>query len=695
MALKNDYQHFKAWVDDKGLLWLAIDRHNSSVNSLNEEVLLELDTILDEIAVDNVINSVIFYSAKKTGFIAGADISQFTSLKTADEAFNLIRQGQLVFSKLAALPKPVVAMIEGFCLGGGLELVLACRYRVAKNSHETKLGFPEVRLGLHPGWEGTIRLPALIGAPKAMKLILAGKIIGAKEAAKSGFIDAAVPGRVLKNAAIYYALNHPKPHQPNILESCTNHFLVRPLLAKTFRAELSKKVREDHYPAPFAVISNWEAYGVEGQEAILQEARSIGNLMVHPTAQNLIRVFFLRERLKGLAKGLSFKPEHVHIIGAGTMGSGIAALCALSGLTVTLQDKTKVLIATGIKKAFDIIKSKLKTANEIMLTQDRLNPDLEGWGVEKADVVIEAIIENLEAKQTLYREIEAKLKPGALLATNTSSLPLSDLSKGLSTELVGMHFFNPVDRMDLVEVVSDPDLDSNKLNDAIAFVKYINHLPVTVKSQPGFLVNRILLPYLLESMTLLEEGIFATTIDKSAKDFGMPVGPIELADRVGLDVCLLVADILRHRLGGEVPSDLRHKVAAGKLGTKSGEGFYRYKGGKIVPPTEVERATSKISKNDIIDRLILIMLNQAVACLRESIVIDSDLLDAAMIFGTGFAPFRGGPMHYAKSRGIDSIRLRLKELAGKYGERFLPDEGWQLLENSEDDFETVVSEEIH
>jgi 3-hydroxyacyl-CoA dehydrogenase/enoyl-CoA hydratase/3-hydroxybutyryl-CoA epimerase len=679
MATKKEYQNWQSHLEDKGVLWLGIDRHNSSVNSLNKEVLQELDAILDEIITDTSISSVIIYSKKKTGFIAGADISQFTEIKTTQDAFNLIRQGQLVFDKLAALPKPTVAMIEGFCLGGGLELALACRYRVAEDSHGTRLGLPEVHLGLQPGWGGSIRLPLLIGGPKAMRLIATGKILSAKEAAKFGFVDAAVPRRVLEKAAMYYAVEHPKPHKPTLFESLSNKSLARPFLGRMFESKLKERIREEHYPAPFAVIKNWVKYGPRHPEAMLREAQSISDLMMHPTGRNLLRVFFLKERLKGLAKGLTFKPEHVHVIGAGTMGSAIAAWCALSGFTVTLQDQAPNFIAPGLKKAHDIIERKLKSPREVMLVMDRLKADGEGLGVRQADVVIEAIIENLEAKHHLYQEIEPQMKSTALLATNTSSLPLNELAKCLKRpeQLVGIHFFNPVELMELVEVVSDAQTSQAKVNDALAFVKRINRLPLPVQSSPGFLVNRILMPYLLESMVLLEEGVPALVIDQAAKDFGMPMGPIELADKVGLDVCLSVADILTQHLGGEVPAQLRERVAEGKLGVKTNAGFYRYSKGKRLEPNKTPKTPPSISKEDIEDRLILRMLNESAACLRESIVSDADLLDAGMIFGTGFAPFRGGPMNYAKSRGTDAIRQRLIQLSEKFGPRFNPDSSWE------------------
>lgn len=681
MTTQKDLANWKVAVDEQGILWLGLDRQNSSVNSLNKDILQELASILDNLDAYHDAKSIIIYSLKKTGFIAGADVSQFTEIQTVDEAYNLIRQGQHVCDKLAAVKKPTIAMIDGFCLGGGLELALACRYRIAADNSHTRIGLPEVLLGIHPGWGGTVRLPLLIGAVKAIPLIISGRIVSAREAKKLGIVDEAVPERVLKNAAIAYALNPPKAHEPSRIDGMTNSVLVRPLLANMFLSKLRQKITKEHYPAPFAVIENWKEFGPSDPQAQDQEAKSIAKIMLHPTGRNLLRVFFLKEQLKSLAKGLKFKPAHVHVIGAGTMGSAIAAWCAINGMTVTLQDQSPKFVAAGIKKASAIIKNKLKHPREVLLAKDRLDADIKGTGIPKADVVIEAIIENLEAKHALYKDIEPKMKKGALLATNTSSLPLVELGKALQspTRLVGVHFFNPVEKMELVEVVTEDNTDKEASDNALAFVKRINRLPLPVKSKPGFLVNRILMPYLLESVTLLEEGVPAQTIDKAAKEFGMPMGPIELADRVGLDVCLSVADILVQHFGGEVPSRLRQLVSEGKLGTKTGEGFYRYRGNTILRTNNVQ--DSPVPSQDIIDRLILRMLNEAVACLREGIVTDEDLLDAGMIFGTGFAPFRGGPMHYAHVRGVDNIKQRLTQLSEKYGQRFQPDAGWNTFKD--------------
>jgi len=674
-----EYQHWKLDTDKDNILWLTIDRAGKSTNSLSREVFDEFDKIIDGID-ENKISGVVIRSGKKKGFIAGADISQFLDLKTEDEAFDLIRQAQIVLDKFEALSVPTVAMISGFCLGGGCELALACRYRVADEHPSTKIGLPEVKLGIHPGWGGTVRLPRLIGPMKAMNIMLPGRALLARNAARMGMVDVAVPKRQLERAARYYILQKPKPYVMKWYECLSNVAFVRPWLAKIFYKKLSAKVDRHHYPAPFAIVKGWVRDN-DKNKAMIAEAKSIAKLMVTETARHLVRVFFLQDRLKGLAKGADFSPKRVHVIGAGTMGGDIAAWCALRGFHVTLQDQTAEQIAPAIKRAYQLFKKKLKRPHLVQATMDRLQPDITGLGVRSADVVIEAIFENLEVKQTLFRTLEPQLKSDAILATNTSSIPLSEIATALQKpeRLVGIHFFNPVAMMPLVEVVRGEQSSNDVLANAMAFVGKIGKLPLPVASKPGFLVNRILMPYLMESMVLLEEGVSPCTIDKAALDFGMPMGPITLADKVGLDVCLSVAEKLSSHFGGVVPERLKTMVADGRLGVKSGRGFYQYKKGK--PVAEKAKGTGKASK-DITDRLMLRMLNESVACLHEAVIEDADLLDAGMIFGTGFAPFRGGPIHYAKHRGYAEIVVRLQALADQYGERFKPYVGWENFVSS-------------
>jgi len=409
------------------------------------------------------------------------------------------------------------------------------------------------------------------------------------------------------------------------------------------------------------------------------EKTSFANLMVTPTAQNLIRVFFLREQMKKLA-GSGNKIAHVHVIGAGAMGGDIAAWCASQDMRVTLADMKAEPIASAVKRAAELYGKIMRKRTDIRDAHDRLMPDMGGEGVRNADLIIEAVPEKLELKQKVYAGLEPKMKAGAILATNTSSIPLQDLRTTLQKpeRLLGLHFFNPVSRLQLVEVVSHDATDPLLLKEALAFVGAIDRLPLPVKSSPGFLVNRALTPYMLEAMVMLDQKIDKSVIDAAAKKFGMPMGPIELADQVGLDICLDVGDMLRSKFGDMLPPTpawLREKVAKGELGRKTGKGFYIWKDGKA-DMSGVRPSTSEPAP-EMTDRLILPLSNVCVACLREGIVDNADVVDGAMIFGTGYAPFRGGPLNYARTRGVENVVATLRALAEKFGGRFAPDAGWE------------------
>lgn len=669
----NKYKHWDLQRDNDSILWLGINRKDTAVNSINEEVLDELNSLLHEISQDKNAIGLIIYSQKSKGFIAGADVNSFSQFENPAQAVDFLQKGQTVFSRLQALSIPTVAMIDGFCMGGGFELALACTYRVASDEKDTRIGLPEVMLGIHPGWGGTVRLPQLIGGFNALtQVILTGSALAAGKAKSLGMVDDVVPVRQLKRAAVYFIKNKPPRHRPSVLESFSNNTWIRKPLAFLMRYNVAKRVRKEHYPAPYAVIDLWEKEGGAGERAYLKEADSVEQLVSHgTTSKNLIRAFGLRERLKGFAKASDFKANHVHVIGAGVMGGDIAAWCALRGIRVTLQDQTYEKIAPAIGRAFALYKKKLRKPRLIQAAMDNLIPDPEGHGIARADVIIEAVFENLSVKQEIMQKVESLAKKTAIIATNTSSIPLAEISTVMTNpkRLVGIHFFNPVAKMDLVEVVSSAVTDKKVEQDSCSFVNQIGKLPLPVKSSPGFLVNRVLMPYLMECVQLLDEGYSAETIDEAALQFGMFMGPVELADTVGLDVGLAVAENLTTHFGGVVPQKLRDMVKAGKLGRKTGEGFYKYKNGKPVKKSPSAKIDSTIA-----DRLILRMVNESAACLREGVVEDSDLLDAGMIFATGFAPFRGGPMNYARDFGSDKLESLFKTFESKYGERFKVDE---------------------
>lgn len=674
---KQAYQHWQLFVDSSQILWLTLDRQGASVNSLNREVFDELNQALDEI-IELKPKGVVLQSGKKRGFIAGADINQFTTLTTEKDAFDLIRHAQRVLDKLEALPMPTVAMIRGFCLGGGCEVALACRYRVAEDAPDTKIGLPEVKLGIHPGWGGTVRLPRILPSWKALRFMVFGTLFSARDAAHEGIVHEAVPARALKRAAVAW-IEAPGRQTTPWFVPLSNSMWVRPALGWFFKREMRKKARESQYPAPFAIINNWLKVGVQGPEAFVTEAESIASLLMTDQSRQLVRVFFLQDLLKAPAKAHAFSGKHVHVVGAGTMGGDIAAWCALQGFQVTLQDQTPERIAPAMGRAAALFKRQLRKSTEVQAAWDRISADPEGRGVVVADLVIEAIFEDLNAKRELYAILESRMKQGAILATNTSTLPLEQLAETLIDpgRFVGIHFFNPVARMQLVEVIHGTQTRPEVLGQALAFVTRISRLPLTVKSSPGFLVNRLLIPYLVEAMRVFGEGVPAEVIDEAVMAFGMPMGPMRLADQVGLDVCVAAARVLDPDL--ELPLFVTDSVKAGHLGVKTGRGFYQYEQGKPMSTSspQVERPGTAASQAFLADRLILSIVNEAVAVLAEGIVADADTVDAGMVFGAGFAPFRGGPLAYVRTRGAADVRASLQAFSERYGARFAPHAGWE------------------
>ena len=451
----------------------------------------------------------------------------------------------------------------------------------------------------------------------------------------------------------------------------------RQLLTSYMKKQVAKKARRRHYPAPYALLDLWCHYYGNPKRMMEEEANSVARLVQGNTVRNLIRVFFLQTQLKSLGSKKSLDLKHVHVIGAGIMGGDIAAWCALRGYQVTLQDREPRYLSNAMKRANSLFRKKLKKTHERNAALDLLIPDSKGYGVEKADVVIEAIYEDLDAKKAIYKSIEPRMKPGAVLATNTSSIPLETLAKGLKDpkRLVGIHFFNPVAKMPLVEIVKTKKSSTETIEQAIAFCLHIGKLPLPVKSAPGFLVNRILMPYLVEAVILFEEGVAPEAIDKAATDFGMPMGPVELADTVGLDIINSVAENLSEAFGTEVPGRLGKFITDNQLGKKTGRGFYKYKKGKPVKDNDADLGDQKAIQN----RLMFRLLNEAATCIDDKIVDDIDLLDAGVIFGTGFAPFRGGPLNYSLQEGVGDITDDLKLYESKYGVRFKPVKGWKLI----------------
>ena len=668
-------KHWRSETSDDGIVWLCIDKADGGANVLSGEVLRELHQLIEPLAKQPP-KGVVIHSGKSNGFVMGADINEFTKIENPDQAYDLIRLGQQVLDGLEALPCPSVAVINGFALGGGLELAMACHYRIAIDSDKRILGLPEVQLGIHPGFGGTVRAVQIAGVRPAMQLMLTGKPITVGKGRKIGLVDRVTDADGWRDAARKLVAARPPRRKAPLVERLLNLSIVRPIIRNVLLKQVAGKARKEHYPAPYAIIDLWHRHGASTRTGYEAEARSIAELMCTSTSRNLVRVFFLQNKLKSQGGKSKSRISHVHVVGAGVMGGDIAAWCALRGLTVTLQDREQQYIDPAMARAARLFEKRIRDESDRAAAFERLQSDVDGAGAAKADLVIEAIFENLEAKQALYKVLQQKMPAAALLATNTSSIRLEDLRVGLDApqRFIGLHFFNPVAQLPLVEVIRCEDTDREALDIGFGFVKGIGKLPLECLSSPGFVVNRILAPYMAEAMELAEAGVALADIDRAAEDFGMPMGPVELVDSVGIDVALHVSKVLGAAAKRPVPQRLADMVEAGQLGRKSGQGFYRWENGKAVKPPAGGSAGQ-----DVQDRLILPMVNEAVACLHDGIVSDDELLDAGVIFGTGFAPFRGGPINYARERGVDDVVARLNEFTERYGDRFTPHAGFSKI----------------
>ncbi|MDH5517712.1 MAG: 3-hydroxyacyl-CoA dehydrogenase NAD-binding domain-containing protein [Gammaproteobacteria bacterium] len=670
-----DYMHWSIKQDENNICWLLFDYKDSATNILSTQALEELKDILEQINEAET-QALIFKSMKSTGFIAGANINEFVGIDY-QAALSLITLGHSVMNKIEAMKCTTISMIHGFCMGGGTELSLACDYIICSDDSATRLSLPEVKLGIHPGFGGSYRCIRRIGPLAAFDMMLTGRSINAKLAKKLKLVDEITAQRQLERAAIAFAAKKPVSRQQSIKNRLLNNTLIRGFLAKKITAKVAKKAAKKHYPAPYKLISLWLKYYDFPRKMLEKEAISVAELVADPSAQNLVRVYFLQEQLKSLGDKKLFKPLHIHVIGGGIMGGDIAAWCAYKGFQVSVQDQDPAILAKTIERAYQLFSKKLRDKRLISNTMDRLTADHKGYGVEHADIIIEAIFEDASVKQSLYQSIEPRMKKNAILATNTSSIPLETLASCLKKpgRLVGLHFFNPVALMPLVEIIHGEQSDKKTIKNIAAFSRHIDKLPLAVKSSPGFLVNRILMPYLLEAILMYAEGIPAEAIDKAALDFGMPMGPIELADTVGLDVCLSVANILAESYHKQVPEQLEHMVKTGYLGKKNNKGFYSYQNGKA----QKDSTSSYRNMTDVQQRLILMLVNEATACLRDKIVDNEDLLDAGVIFGTGFAPFRGGPIKYIHDSGKHDLQVQMDGFKEQLGERFTQDNGWELV----------------
>lgn len=648
-------------IDLQGIAWAVFDREGESQNSLGRRALEELGAIIERVeqgARDKSIRGLVFISGKEKGFIVGADVREFEQLPSEREVVDSVTLVNAYLDRLERLSIPVVCCIHGVCLGGGLELALACHWRIATRDEGTRLGFPEVRLGLFPGFNGTARSIRQAGALAAMPMMLTGSMIRAGAARGMGLVDELAPSALNLRWAARKAVERKRRSKPVALwKDLARQWPARGLLARKLRTETAKKVREDHYPAPFRLIDLFETHAGNLEGMKVAETRAFAPLMVGETSRNLRRVFKLSEMLKAQApKSLDFRPLRVHVIGAGVMGADIAGWCVASGMEVSLQDLSAEQIAKGIAAQKKLFSRKFKTKALRAAAAARLIADPKGDHISRADVVIEAIVERLEVKQTLFKSIEGKLKPGAIMATNTSSIMIENIAEPLADpgRLIGIHFFNPVAQMPLVEVIKGAQSRDEEVQKGCAFVTAIDKFPLIVKSSPGFVVNRVLGPYMMAALQRVERGESKEKIDEAARTFGMPMGPVELADTVGLDVCASVGNILKMAPAGG--SKLDQMVAAGKLGKKSGEGFYVWKDGKP-QKAEPEAPWKKDELERLGRELVAPLIRECERVRDERIVETADLVDAGVIFGTGFAPFRGGPLHYVANEPKSNVAM--------------------------------------
>jgi len=675
-------------VRDDGICILTFDRPGSSANIFDRRALAELGEELDSIASDSKIKGLVLTSAKRSIFIAGADIKAMSENASPEDIGKLVELGQDVMNRLAALTIPTAAAIHGAAVGGGYELCLTCDYRVASTDKATKIGLPETQLGILPAWGGSTRLSRLIGLPKALDIILAGKTVAAKPALKRGMVDELVHKEYLAEAAVRILRRGKRAPIGHLL---TNNGLVAKAIAVRVRAQLMKKTR-GHYPGVLEAL-DVVTRGITKSitDSLALERESILRLVQGDTCRNLIRIFLLQERAKkqiipwvGPATELK-AIKKTAVIGAGVMGAGIAQWLSSRQLPVILRDINTEQVAKGmaaIAKTYkDGAKRHVFTSLEVRNGLDRIYPAPTEVPLRNMDLVIEAAVEKLELKKKIFQSLDKVAGEDTILATNTSALPISELAASTHQpeRVLGLHFFNPVHRMQLVEIVAARQTSPEVLQRALSFVQQIGKLPVVVKDSPGFLVNRILMPYLIEAGNLFESGASIEELYKAMLDFGMPMGPMRLLDEVGIDVALHVAQTIAGNYGDRmhVPELLSKMAQAGLLGKKSGRGFYVHAKGK--EPTENPAAARLLSGNtqhaspaDLQQRMVLLMVNEAARCLEEEIVPDPADVDFAMIMGTGFAPFRGGPLRYADSIGISNVVDSMTRLVDSGATHFVP-----------------------
>lgn len=675
----------------EGIGNLVFDNPGSDVNVLTSEHLGALDRTLDELARRTDLEALVITSAKERIFIAGADIREIEGITTPKDALEKAELGKAILKKLEDLPYPTVCVINGACLGGGYELALACDRRVASFSPSVKIGLPEVNLGILPGFGGSIRLPRLVGLLKGLPLILAGKMASAEEALKNGMVDKLFPEKTLRADAIAYAASlRSKARTPRKKDLNTGFLedtpIGRAIVYDRARKDVLKRTK-GKYPAPLEIIKLISrTYGRSDARAYRRESEHFARLGTTEVSKNLIKVFFLSEKYKKHRwTDAPVKSDGVRkcgVIGAGVMGGGIAQLVSARELPVRVKDLNDKALSGALSEALKINKSALKRRrikkHELENRMSLISTTLDNSGLGNSDMIIEAVVEDLGIKQRVFKELSGLTGPATILASNTSSLPVTRMAEVCAhpERVVGLHFFNPVDRMPLVEVIRAAQSSPETIERTVLFARRLGKTVILTEDRPGFLVNRLLLPYLNEAAYLLSEGMPCGTIDRIAEEYGLPMGPIELADQVGIDVGYKVAHILQEAFGErmKVAPILEEVKKAGLLGKKSGKGFYVYDGKKRSPNPAVKAGSgSRTSEADALKRMIYIMINEAARCLEEKVIDGAATVDIGMIMGTGFPPYRGGLLRYADSVGAAAIVKDLERFSKEVdAKRFEP-----------------------
>ncbi len=695
-------------LDDDGIALVEFDQPAVHHNRFTPELLERLDAVLDELKLrcaEGIVRGVMFTSAKENSFIVGVDIAAIASVPNEAAAIAAARRGQEIFQKIADLPVVTVAAINGTCLGGATEMALACTFRVVADNSSVDIGLPEVNLGFFPGFGGSQRLPRMISLERALPMILGGKAVTAPRARKIGLVDAIVPSGLLLTEARRFALSPPRCRRRVALEDRSwgrflrrwlleGQLLGRTMMFRQARKNVLSRVGE-HYPAPLEALDTVRrGLRMTLAKGLKLEAERVGQLIVSSVSCNLVKIFLSRQEARRAAHATgdigqgdaTRKVRKLGVIGAGVMGGGIAQVAAYHQIPVRLKDVVAEALTTGYQVAYQRFHERQRagklSSHEVSRRMALISPTLTYTGFGTADLVIESVVENLDVKRLVLSDIENVTRPDAVIATNTSSLTLSEMATSMRQpgRFVGLHFFNPVHRMPLVEVVCSEVAEADAVGCALSFVHRLGKVPVKVADSPGFLVNRVLMPYLNEALLLVESGVPTAQIDGALKRFGMPMGPLRLLDEIGLDITHHVAGRLTPVFGERLlASDVSSLMCKdGRLGKKVLSGFYRYGKGKPQPVDlggilgGAPMSAAAPSDEEITDRCVLLMLNEACYALQENIVESAGFLDLAMVMGTGFAPFRGGILRYADAVGVALLRDRMKELSDLLGGRFEP-----------------------